>query len=164
MKQIAAILCATLVSSALAADDLTIAKPSNLGWLAFDSKKSDKVLRLKVRNEVPPAATPAKYPNPIEMHWKYTPDATGMPAESVTAEFARLEAAIDPIQGDKVAYLMIVATGNGERTWLWYTADPKAFAAALNSLVPGHLYPVTLHLGPAEPDWKTYRAMREKAR
>jgi hypothetical protein len=140
------------------------ATPGNLGWLTYDTTKGDKVVRMKVRNEIPPAATPAQYPNLVEMHWKYAPDAKGMPPQEVLTELARLEAATDPIQGDRVAYLMMVATGNGERMWLWYAADPKTFTAALNSLIPGHPFPITLRLGAAEPDWKTYRAMRGQSR
>jgi hypothetical protein len=156
MKQIAAILSATLIASTIAA----ATTPPNLGWLKFESKVSDKVLMWKVRNETPPAVSPAQYPNRIEMHWKYTPDAAGMPSPDAEANFARLEAAMDPVQGDHVAYLMMIVTGNGDRTWFWYAGDPKAFAAALNDLLPGHPYPITLHLGGNEPDWKTYQTLR----
>ena len=85
-----------------------------------------------------------------------------MPAESVDSQIAKFEAAIDPIQGDRAGYLMTIVTGSGERTWLWYVADPKIFASALNRLVPGHPFPITLQAVGKEPDWKTYRALREK--
>jgi hypothetical protein len=158
MKQMAAML-----SFLTFAGVATAATPGNFGWLNYETTKGDKVVRMKVRNEIPPAAMPAQYPNLIEMHWKYAPDAKGMPSPEIMTELARLEAATDPIQGDRVAYVMAVATGNGERTWLWYAGDPKVFAAALNDLLPGHPFPITLHLGAKEPDWKTYRAMRGQA-
>jgi uncharacterized protein DUF695 len=163
MKRIAVALCAALIASALiAAVPPTPNRGPNIGWVVTTSKQADKLLLLKVRNEVPPDAQPAKYPNAIEMHWKYAPDATGMPAEKVVTQIAKFEAAVDPIQGDHVGYLMMIVTGKGERTWLWYVSDPKAFAKELNQLIPGHPFPITLTTAAKEPDWKTYRAMREK--
>jgi Family of unknown function (DUF695) len=163
MKRIAVTLCSALVASALAATDTPAPeKPPDIGWLVRESKLHDKTFVVKVRNEIPASAVPIKYPNAIEMHWKYAPDSLGMPAERVALELARFEAAVDPIQGDHIGYLMTIITGDGERTWLWYVADPKAFAAALNRLVPGHPFPITLNAVANEPDWKTYRTMREK--
>jgi hypothetical protein len=163
MKRIAVALCAALIASALvAATPNAPNRGPNIGWVVTTSKQADSLLLLKVRNEVPPEAQPAKYPNAIEMHWKYAPDSKGMPAEKVVTQIAKFEAAVDPIQGDHLGYLMMIVTGKGERTWLWYVSDPKAFAASLNRLIPGHPFPITLTAGAKEPDWKTYRAMREK--
>jgi len=173
MKRIAVALCAALFASALIADTpqpkktpiaAPIDKGPNVSWLVTFSKQADNLLLLKVRNEVPPDAQPAKFPTAIEMHWKYAPDAKGMPADKVVTQIAKFEAAVDPIQGDHLGYLMMIVTGKGERTWLWYVADPKAFAAELNRLIPGHPYPITLSAGSKEPDWNTYRAMRQKIR
>src|SRR3954453_5342162 len=84
MKRIAVALSAALTASALiAAVPPSPNRGPNIGWVVTTSKKADDLLLLKVRNEVPPDAQPAKFPNAIEMHWKYAPDATGMPAEKV---------------------------------------------------------------------------------
>ena len=163
MKRIVVTLCAALIASALVATETPApAKPANNGWLVTESKQHDKLLLLKVRKEIPSYALPSKYPNAIEMHWKYTPDPLGMPAEKVVTQIAKFEAAVDPIQGDHIGYVMMIVTGSGERTWLWYVAEPRIFAAALNRLIPGHPFPITLNAGANEPDWKTYRAMRQK--
>src|SRR5450631_2517124 len=101
MKRIAVALYAALVASALvAADTPAPPKPPNIGWLVTQLKMRDKAFFVKVRNEVPESVLPAKYPNAIEVRWKYAPDSLGMPSESVVSEIARFEAAIDPIQGD----------------------------------------------------------------
>jgi len=164
MKRIAVALCAAFIASALVAatPPPAPAKPVNIGWVATVSKQNGNLLSVKVRNDIPTEAQPAKYSNAIEMHWKYAPDAQGLPAEKTLNQIAKLEAAIDPIQGDRVGYLMLIVTGNGERTWLWYVADPKAFGAALNRLIPGHPFPITLNTAGKDPNWTTYRAMREK--
>jgi hypothetical protein len=164
MKRIAVVLCAALAAITLiAATPAPVPdKPHNNGWIVNTSKQHDHLLLLKVRNEVPADVQPAKYPNALEMHWKYAPDAKGMPPEKVVTQIAKFEATLDPLQGDRVGYLMMIVTGSGERTWLWYTADPRAFARELNELIPGHPFPVTLNAAAKEPDWKTYRAMREK--
>jgi hypothetical protein len=172
MKRLAVALCAALIASALIADTPALPKKTpvaaqtdkgpNVSWLVSLSKQADSLLLLKVRNEVPPDAQPAKFPTAIEMHWKYAPDAKGMPADKVVTQIAKFEAAVDPIQGDHLGYLMMIVTGKGERTWLWYVSDPKAFAAELNRLIPGHPYPITLSAGSKELNWNTYRAMRQK--
>ena len=164
MKRLAAALGAALVASVLAAATPSVDKPANIGWLAMITKEQGNLFSVKVRNAIPADAQPAQYPNAIEMHWKYPPDPKGLPSETVLTQIARLEATLDPIQGDRVGYLMMIVTGNGERTWLWYVADPKAFGAALNRLIPGHPFPITLNIAGQEPDWKTYRAMREKVK
>ena len=164
MKRIAVALFTALCASALAAATPVLTKPPNLGWAVTASTKNDHLMILKVRNEIPPEAKPAQYPNAIEMHWTYAPDAKGMPTDLEISQMAKLEAALDPIQGDRVGYLMIIITGNSDRTWIWYVADPKTFGAALNRLIPGHPFPITLHASASEPDWKTYRAMREKVK
>jgi hypothetical protein len=164
MKRIAAALGVALIASVLAAATPSIDKPPNIGWVATITKEQGNLFSVKVRNAIPADAQPAKYPNAIEMHWKYPPDDKGLPSATVLTQIAKLEATLDPIQGDRVAYLMMIVTGNGERTWLWYVADPRAFGAALNRLIPGHPFPITLNATGQEPDWKTYRAMREKVK
>ena len=64
--------------------------------------------------------------------------------------------------GIAVVTMIYYASANLHWTWLWYVADPKAFGAELNRLIPGHPYPITLNATGKEPDWTTYRAMREK--
>src|SRR5258708_17182227 len=152
MKRIAVALGAKLIASGLIAATPASDKPPNIGWVVTISKVEGHLLSVKVRNTLPAEAQPAKYPNAIEMHWKYPPDDKGLPSEKVLTQIAKLEAAVDPIQGDRVGYLMMIVTGNGERTWLWYVADPKAFGSALNRPVPGHRFPLTLNAPGKEPD------------
>jgi Family of unknown function (DUF695) len=162
MKRIAVALSAALMATSLVAGTPIPAKGPNLGWVVGSSNKNGQFVVVKVRNEIPPDVKPGQYPNVIEMHWKYSPDAQGMPVEKVVLQMTKLEAAVDPIQGDHVGYLMMVVTGNGERMWVWYVADPKEFGAALNRLIPGHPFPISLNADGSEPDWKTYRAARGK--
>src|SRR5205807_9567126 len=78
MKRIAVVLCAALAASALiAATPATVPVPDkgpNNGWIVTTSKQHEHLLLLKVRAEVPADVQPAKYPNAVEMHWKYAPD------------------------------------------------------------------------------------------
>ena len=165
MKPIPAIaLGAALIASSLAAQTTAPPKPVNIGWVTTITKLHDHFLSVKVRDNIAADVHPEKYPNAIEMHWKYDADDKGLPSARVLSQFAKLEADLDPIQGDRAGYLMMIVTGNGERTWLWYVADPKAFGAELNRLIPGHPYPITLNATGKEPDWTTYRAMREKVK
>jgi len=162
MKRLIVVACAAVLVQTANAQTALEVKPDNLGWIVTTAKRNEKPLLLKVRNEVPAGVQPATYPNVIEMRWKYAPDPNGLPAQNVITDILKFEAAIDPIHGDRAGYLMMIVTGEGERRWLWYVADPKIFAAALNRLVPGHPFPITLEAAGSEPDWKTYRTEREK--
>lgn len=167
MKRVVMTFCVAFIACSLAAatpPPPIPKKPSDSGWAVTMSKVKDKSLLLRVRRGIPDGVQPEKYPRAIEMHWKYTPDSQGMPDAKVAAQIYKLEATIDPIQGDRLGYVMMIVTGSGERTWLWYVSDPKAFGAELNQLLPGHPFPITLNAGANEPDWKTYRAMREKVK
>jgi hypothetical protein len=165
MKRIRAIvLGAALIASSLAAQTTAPPKPVNIGWVTTITKLHDHYLSVKVRDNIAADVHPEKFPNAIEMHWRYEADDKGLPSARVLSQFAKLEADLDPIQGDRAGYLMMIVTGNGERTWLWYVADAKAFGAELNRLIPGHPYPITLNATGKEPDWMTYRAMREKVK
>jgi hypothetical protein len=116
MKRIAVALFAALIASALtAATPASVPVPDkgpNNGWIVNTSKQHDHLLLLKVRSEVPADVQPSKYPNALEMHWKYTPDAKGMPSEKVVTQIAKFEATLDPLQGDRVGYLMMIVTGS----------------------------------------------------
>jgi hypothetical protein len=162
MKRMAMALGAALIASTLMADTPVPPKPPNIGWVSTMSTQKGTSLLVSVRNQVPSDVKPAAYPKIVEIHWKYAPDDKGMPANLVITQMARLEAAVDPIQGDRLGYLMMIVTGGGERVWLWYVSDPKAFAADLNRLIPDHPFPITLHAAAIEPDWQTYRLMRDK--
>jgi hypothetical protein len=164
MRPIAAALFALIVTSAAGADTPAPPKPPNIGWVAasLKLKNAEKLVLMQVRNEIPSDASPASYPTMVEIHWKFEPDAQGMPPERIATQQDRFQADLDPIQGDHLGYLMMIATGNGERIWVWYVADPKTFGDALNRLIPGHPFPVTVNVAASEPDWKRYRAMRER--
>jgi hypothetical protein len=164
MKRIALAAAAVLMAFAAMAATPPPAppEPPRSGWIFVESKKADTHLLVSVRDEVPADVQPSKYPNVVEMHWRYKPDNIGLPAPAVVTQISKFEATIDPLQGDKLGFPMMIVTGSGERTWLWYVADPKAFTTALNRLLPGHPFPVVLNAAAKEPDWKTYRAMRAK--
>jgi len=92
-----------------------------------DVQGEGQSLLLRVRKEIPDGVQPEKYPKAIEMHWKYAPDSPGDAGCEVAAQITSSKATIDPIQGDHLGYVMMIVMGAGERTWLWYVADPKAF-------------------------------------
>jgi hypothetical protein len=165
MNRILAIaLGAAFIASALAAETPAPAKPVSIGWIGTMMTMHDSLLFVKVRNEIPAEVEPAKYANVIEIQWKFVPDEKGLPTNRILAQLEKLEADLDPIQGDRAGYLMMIVTGNGERTWLWYVADLQAFGAELNRLLPDHPYPITLKATGKEPDWTTYRAMRMRVK
>src|SRR6266851_5395026 len=106
MKRFAVAFGTAFIASVLTAETPAPAKPVNIGWVTTITKLHDNLLSVKVRDNIAADAQPAKYPNAIEMHWKYVPDEKGLPTARVLSQFAKLEADLDPIQGDRIGYLM----------------------------------------------------------
>lgn len=98
----------------------------------------------------------------VEVSWKYAP--SGMPPE--TGEIASTLEAAD--QGfhrvlgvDPVAVLTGIFTGDGERTWVFYTLSTAIFQKKLNeALAPLPLLPLRI-TAENDPRWEAYDEMEQ---
>ena len=65
------------------------------------------------------------------------------------------------MEKDKLAIFTGIYTGDGERTWVFYTRNIPAFGRMLNeTLAPFETLPLTIYTE-KDPEWNEYREMCE---
>lgn len=103
-----------------------------------------------------------KYPERVEISWKYEPDKSGMPSEDVARSMERFELALRPAmeKKDKLAILTGVYTGGGEKTWVFYTRTVRVFGERINTALQDmELFPISIYTE-KDPEWAEYHEMR----
>ena len=85
------------------------------------------------RDEIDAFMASGKFGERVEITWPYVRTANGMPDE---AEAKRMEEPQEALQKamekDKLSILTGVYTGDGARTWIFYTRNIPAFGERLN--------------------------------
>lgn len=96
----------------------------------------------------------------VEVTWPYEPDLSGMPDKSESSLMAQAhEALLQTFDQDPVAVMTGVFTGDGERTWIFYTASTNIFGRKLNeSLESLPLLPLNVYCE-NDPEWEQYDEM-----
>ena len=102
----------------------------------------------------------------IEVSWVYDPDRRGMP--EIDGPVADILEKADKgfeevLKADPIAVLTGIFTGDGERTWVFYTTSTHIFQKKLNdALASLPLLPLTI-TAENDPDWQAYDEMAELA-
>ena len=114
------------------------------------------------RDEIDEFRDSGKFKERVEITWAYLPDAQAMPSLD---EAGRMEEAQEALQRamekDKLAILTGVYTGDGSRTWVFYTRNIPAFGERLNAaLAPFERLPIAIYTE-KDPEWNEYREMCE---
>lgn len=99
----------------------------------------------------------------IDVDWDYEPQADGMPRE----EDARLmgeatDAMIETFRKDPVAVMTGIYTGDGRRTWVFYTLNLAIFGKVFNRALENLPQMPLLIEAADDPDWEEYRQMKEE--
>jgi len=121
--------------------------------------------RLRLLAEVPSRTERAARPHLVAIVWRYG-DEGGERLLPSTLESLRLlqaEAALEEgIERTGIGMLVAVMTGGLQHEWLYYTADPRALAGAVNRLAADAPdWPVRLLTEP-DPDWEAYQMLRRR--
>ena len=113
------------------------------------------------RDEVDAFMESGKLRERVEITWPYESDAQGMPTEEESMRMeAPQEALRKAMEKDKLAILTGVYTGDGARTWVFYTRNIPAFGERLNqALAPFEQLPITIYTE-KDAEWNEYREMR----
>jgi hypothetical protein len=117
-----------------------------------------RVVVFRYRMSEPDGCPTAEFQHALEVRWPYEGGSNrGMPPPSVNDQQFHFEEAIESLTEGTASYLMLVATGDGEKRWLFYVRDPDEWIANLNELLRLHPpYPLDLpHWH--EPGWETWR-------
>ncbi len=127
-----------------------------------EAEESDRLIIVSGRTEIEPFIQSGKFKERVEITWKYEPDSKGMPQEVTAKLMEEAQAALQrAMEKNKLAIFTGVYTGNGERTWIFYTRNIPAFGETLNeALAPFETLPLTIYTE-KDPEWNEYREMCE---
>ena len=119
------------------------------------------VMFVSGRDEVDAFMESGKLRERVEITWPYESDAQGMPTEEESMRMeAPQEALRKAMEKDKLAILTGIYTGDGARTWVFYTRNIPAFGERLNqALAPFEQLPITIYTE-KDAEWNEYREMR----
>lgn len=131
-------------------------------WTAPTEGDKGGLVMVTGRDDVAKFRTNPKFIYRVEVSWPYQGDGSGMPCfedsglmEQVTD---LLNAAFDR---DPVAVMTGIYTGDGERTWVFYTLSLNIFGRKLNEALAGlPLLPLSIY-AENDPGWDEYSEMSQ---
>lgn len=130
-----------------------------------EAENNDHMIIVSGRTEIEPFIQSGKFKERVEITWKYEPDSKGMPNEKTSELMEEAQTALKrAMEKDKLAIFTGIYTGDGERTWVFYTRNIPAFGRMLNeALAPFETLPITIYTE-KDPEWNEYREMCELKR
>ncbi len=142
------LVCALLaISSPLHAQTWTIAKATN--------PLAGTTIIYRYVSTFKPGFVRTGQPVRIIITWPYKGNK-GMPSAAEQARMEELENALEPIEADGVANLVLVSTGNDLKEWTYYVQSEQAFLAHLNARLGAKpALPIEIHVG-NDAAWTTY--------
>lgn len=110
-------------------------------WVAvraqFDDDDLDTVFRL--RTQMPSKKFRLRHPVMMIIKWPYRAKKDGMPRQSDMKRMGLFEDALETeVEAPNIGIQVACLTGNGRRTWRYFTADPDTFLAAVGPLFKTH--------------------------
>ncbi len=127
-----------------------------------EAENNDHMIIVSGRTEIEPFIQSGKFKERVEITWKYEPDSKGMPHEATAKLMEEAQTALKrAMEKDKLAIFTGIYTGDGERTWVFYTRNVPAFGRMLNeALAPFETLPLSIYTE-KDPKWNEYREMCE---
>lgn len=130
-------------------------------WTAPTVADNGLTVMVTGRDGVQEAIDSGRYTDRIEITWRYTADASGMPLDDDAKLMGEVDDALrDALRKEKACILTGIYTGDGRRDWIVYTKNPRIFNSLLNrALADFPLLPLELY-AEKDPDWAEYLEMR----
>lgn len=115
----------------------------------------------RIRESRPSIPEIRSFTRAISISWRYDSDS-GMPSPETKAAMDTFEDAIDKLTWfNGFSELMYVATGGGDREWLFYSSDQERFMSELNELLAGHpAFPLEIEFYD-DPEWRVWGEIAE---
>lgn len=131
-------------------------------WTSPTSAENGRLIMVTGRDDMERAIASGRYDSRVDITWKYTALADGMPCD---ADAELMQQATDAMaatfaQGD-AAILTGIYTGDGERNWVVYTRNLRVFSNLLNKALADLPTLPLLIEAEADPDWLEYKEMRD---
>ena len=131
-------------------------------WTAPAESESGAMILVTGRSGLENVIATGEYNDRIEVTWKYEADAKGFPDFATSKLMEEVTDALNKVfDKDRSAVMTGIYTGDGERTLVFYTLNPKYFQNAFNrALAPYPLLPLSIY-AEKDPEWNEYREMLE---
>lgn len=132
----------------------------SFGWTGVDCDYEDKPLLVTYR-EVPDDFPRKQLSLRLNIFWRlYESDENGLPTDDEFERLKRFEdRVIEAFETDQHSILVMVLTANGEREYVFQTADPDGFKQRLTSMEQElERYPIEIYLND-DPDWDYYESV-----
>ena len=131
-------------------------------WTAPAESESGAMILVTGRSGLENVIATGEYNDRIEVTWKYEADAKGFPDFATSKLMEEVTDALNKVfDKDRSAVMTGIYTGDGERTLVFYTLNPKYFQNAFNrALAPYPLLPLSIY-AEKDPEWNEYRERLE---
>ncbi|MCD8287416.1 MAG: DUF695 domain-containing protein [Porphyromonadaceae bacterium] len=133
---------------------------TNHWFTAITESDSGAMIIVCGRDKVEAFRASGKLANRVEITWEYAPGNNGMPTEEEARRMEKPQEALQQVmEKDKLAILTGIYTGDGMRTWIFYTRHVPTFGERLNeALTPFEQLPIKIYTE-KDPEWKEYSEM-----
>ncbi len=127
-----------------------------------EAEENNHMIIVSGRTEIEEFIQSGKFKERAEITWRYEADGNGMPNEPTAKLMEEVQSVLKrAMEKNKLAILTGIYTGNGERTWVFYTRNIPAFGVTLNeALAPFETLPLIIYTE-KDPEWLEYRELCE---
>lgn len=139
-------------------------KFTNDWWTAPADGEKGELIMVTGRRDMQPVIATGKYNIRVEVTWRYTPIASGMPDDELAKMLERVTDAFNSTFDEKkpITFMTGIYTGAGERNWVFYTSSLNIFQSQINrALADFELLPIEVS-AENDSDWCEYREMCEQ--
>lgn len=131
----------------------------SLTWVGAEAEREMRPLLITFR-EIPKTFPRSRYPERLNIFWEMSePDENGLPTED---EFNRIELfesrLVPAVEDDEHSILVGTVTCNGDREYIFHTADVSGFMERLTNMPQEEeRYPITIQKS-NDPTWSYFES------
>jgi hypothetical protein len=135
----------------------------SIPWTLVDTDYNGRPILFRLR-EFPNDFPTADYPQRLNVTWSMFEHENGLPTDQETERLTRFEdRLVDAVESDEQSILLGVLTCNGEREFIFHTADPSEFLQRLTEMPQEtERYPLTIERYD-DPEWAYFKAITAQA-
>lgn len=132
-------------------------------WTSPTESENGQLVIVTGRDNVSPYRENEKYIYRVQIIWRYSGEANGMPCKEESELMEQADEALKKTfqKEHKAAVMTGIYTGDGERDWVFYTFSLKVFGSVLNRAL-SELPQLPIEIEAEEDrEWSEYAEMRE---
>ena len=131
-----------------------------LSWLGAEGDYDGHALLIRLR-QLPEDFPTSRYPLRLNVTWTMSePDENGLPGDEEWKGLVEFEdRLVDAVENDEHSILVGILTCNGQREFIFYTADVTGFVERLTDMPQEEeRYPITIEAYD-DSEWSYYQAV-----